>query len=209
MWGFTCFSLPKLCPIYCHTETEILAVSCWITVLKLTEDWHFNKSYLEDDGKLYWLIRLWWHPSGSPQGSMCPKSMQWIWEREWDKPASPELWMEGKGGGVDQDSWEKHSTHSDTHTQRQWCEAKRVVRAVVGEWSCSPVSRFGADVFGDYCWRGENSESIRQPPSLTLYPSSTSMRPRCDESEYSLWCIIITAQFFFFICCICFLIKSL
>ncbi len=59
-------------------------------------------------------------------------------------------------------------TFRHTHTQRQWCEAKRVVRAVVGEWSCSPVSHFGADVFGDYCWRGENSESIRQPPSLAL-----------------------------------------
>lgn len=70
----------------------------------------------------------------------------------------------------------------NAHTQTQWCEAKRVVRAVLGEWSCSPVFRFGADVFGDYCWRGKKLESIRQPLSLSL-PFSTSMR--CDESEYS------------------------
>ncbi len=134
------------------------------------EDRHFNKSNLEDDGKSYWLIRLWWHPSGSPWGSMCPMSMQWSWEGEWAKPASPELWMEGKGGEVWIRTHGKSAAHiqTHTHTQRQWCEAKRVVRAVVGEWSCSPVSRFGADVFGDYCWRGENSESIRQPPSLAL-----------------------------------------
>ncbi len=196
----------KLCSTYCHTESETPATSYRVTVFMSMEDRHFNKSNLEDDGKSYWLIRLWWHPSGSPWGSMCPMSMQWSWEGEWAKPASPELWMEGKGGRCGSGLMEKRSTHSDTHTEAVvWGQA-------CCEGGCGWVELFACVSFWCGCLRGlllERGElGIYQTTSLSRsLPSSASMRPRCDESEYSLWCIIITAQFCLFICWICFLIS--
>ncbi len=198
----------KLCSTYCRTESETPATSYRVPVFVSMEDRHFNKSNLEDDGKSYWLIRLWWHPSGSPWGSMCPMSMQWSWEGEWAKPASPELWMEGKGGEVWIRTHGKSAAHIQTHTHTKavvWGQA-------CCEGGCGWVELFACVSFWRGCLRGlllERGElGIYQTTSLSRsLPSSASMRPRCDESEYSLWCIIITAQFCLFICWICFLIS--
>lgn len=148
-------------------------------------------------------------------GGICPGALEEVcapWAcsgagRE-SGPSQPLLnygWR-GKGGGVDQDSWEKRSTHSDTHTEAVvWGQA-------CCEGGCGWVELFACVSFWCGCLRGlllERGElGIYQTTSLSRsLPSSASMRPRCDESEYSLWCIIITAQFCLFICWICFLIS--
>ncbi len=182
--GFSGLNVKPL-PAHIAVLKVRLATSYRVPVLCRWRRDNFNKSNLEDDGKSYWLIRLWWHPSGSPLRKYVPMSMQWSWDGEWAKASLS--WI--MDGGEGERCWirthgKSCSTHSDTpHTQRQCVRPSVLWGRFVGEWSCSPVSRFGADVLrGLLLERGELG--IYQTTSLSRsLPSSASMRPRCDESN--------------------------
>lgn len=113
--------------------------------------------------------------------------------------------------------WGKGEVWIKTHGKAQHTFRHTHTEAVVWvqaccEGGCGWVELFACVSFWCGCLRGlllERGElGIYQTTSLSRsLPSSASMRPRCDESEYSLWFIIITAQFFLFICWICFLIS--
>lgn len=162
----------------------------------LMEDRHFNKSNLEDDGKSYWLIRLWWHPSGSPWGS----PMSSVAGRE-SGPSQRLLnygWR-GKGGGVDQDSWEKHSTYSDTHTHTH---TKAVVWGqACCEGGCGWVELFACVSFWRGCLRGlplKRGElgnlSDNLPLSLSTHPPHQWDR---DVMSQNILCGVSQSQSFY------------
>lgn len=164
-FGFRCMAL--------DTRAENVEVQL-STVFMLMKAGHFNESNQVHDGKSYWLW-LWWHPSGSPWGRMSPMGMWYSLEAEWAKPASLELWMEGKGaGGGSGLMGEAQHTHTDAVVWGQAC----------CEGGFGWVELFACVSFWRGCLQGlllEREEvGIYQTTSL---PFSTSMR--CDESEYS------------------------
>ncbi len=117
----------KLCSTYCHTESETPATSYRVTVFMSMEDRHFK---IKSGG--------WWevilvdsvvvasvreplrkyvpHEHAVELGGRVGQaSLSWIM----DGGERGEVWIRTHG---------KSAAHIQTHTQRQWCEAKRVVR---------------------------------------------------------------------------------